>query len=370
MSNQFASLLRKFTDQLASDNASLSQANFESLQELIIGCGGDEVRSVTGLFTTLCHELTQYLIKKKQSILGIDLLTRAISKIQSHSSQLTSVHSDLCQLCLDSKCLRPAIYFLDVEITDINKEDGHFDVKHLLLYYYYGGLIYAGMKNYDRALYFFEAVLTIPATVVSSIVVEAHKKHIILTLLLYGKLPEAQLPKYISPVVARHRRQLGLAYLKFANEYPSQNYERLQTTVNKYQQVYERDENMGLIKQCLAAVHKRNIKRLTRTFLTLSLTDVANHVGLTGEKEAESYIFQMIEEGEIFASINQKDGMVVFLDNPEKFNSASVFRQMQQDMETCMQLNERLRIMDQEIAQSPKYLAKLRAEDSNLSALC
>lgn len=37
-------------------------------------------------------------------------------------------------------------------------QGGHFDAKDLLLYYYYGGMIYTALKNNDRALYFYEIV--------------------------------------------------------------------------------------------------------------------------------------------------------------------------------------------------------------------
>jgi len=70
----------------------------------------------------MCHLLTQKLIDQRQAIRGIDLLTNGIAKIQLNSSQLTSIHADICQLCLLAKCLKPALYFLDIDITDISKE--------------------------------------------------------------------------------------------------------------------------------------------------------------------------------------------------------------------------------------------------------
>lgn len=41
---------------------------------------------------------------------------------------------------------------------DICKENGAYDAKHFLCYYYYGGMIYTGLKNFERALYFYEQV--------------------------------------------------------------------------------------------------------------------------------------------------------------------------------------------------------------------
>lgn len=39
-----------------------------------------------------------------------------------------------------------------------------------------------------------------------------------------------------------------------------------------------------------------------------------------------------IEDGEIFATINQKDGMVQFHDNPEKYNSAFMLLQLDKEV--------------------------------------
>lgn len=43
-------------------------------------------------------------------------------------------------------------------MMDICKENGAYDAKHFLCYYYYGGMIYTGLKNFERALYFYEQV--------------------------------------------------------------------------------------------------------------------------------------------------------------------------------------------------------------------
>lgn len=55
-----------------------------------------------------------------------------------------------------AKCPKPALQFLDADFNDISKENKNFDVKFFLQYYYYGGMIYASLKNFERALYFFE----------------------------------------------------------------------------------------------------------------------------------------------------------------------------------------------------------------------
>lgn len=325
-------------------------------QEFIMGCNGEQVRFATDTYAKLCHLFAQSLIEKKHPLSGIDLLAHAIHKIQLFPSQLTSVHADLCQLCLLAKCLKPALEFLDTDITDISKESGHYDAKHFLLYYYYGGLIYTAVKNYDRALYFYEVAITTPSMAVSHIMLEAYKKYIMVSLILHGKV--LNLPKYTSQVVGRFIKPLSQAYHDLVTAYGTNNPDELQAVINKNRETFVRDNNMGLVKQCVSSLYKKNIQRLTKTFMTLSLTDMANRVQLAGPKEAEQYILHMIEDGEIYATINQKDGMVIFHDNPEKYNDPNMLKRLDEEMKNCIQLDEKLRRMDEEIMVNPQYVQK------------
>lgn len=52
------------------------------------------------------------------------------------------------------------------------------------------------------------------------------------------------------------------------------------------------DGNMGLVNLVLASRTKRAIQKLTQTFLTLSLADIAQQVGLSNAAEADGYILR------------------------------------------------------------------------------
>ena len=129
---------------------------------------------------------------------GISLLIKAIEKIQLNSSQLTAIHSDLCKLCLLSKCLKPSLQFLDIDITSISMDD---DAKYFLLFFYYGGMIYTALKNYERALYFFEVCVMTPSSVISHILLEAYKKYALVSLILSGKI--MPLPSFTCGLIKR-----------------------------------------------------------------------------------------------------------------------------------------------------------------------
>ncbi|CAB3224909.1 unnamed protein product [Arctia plantaginis] len=342
-----AVLVAKFTVQQGATDVDKSTM-YQQIHDFITNCNGEQVRFSPELYTELCHQLTNYLIEIKQPIRGIEILKKAIRKIQLFDSHLTSIHADLCQLCLLSKCMKPALEFLDTDITGIGSElGGNNDSKHFLLYYYYGGMIYTAMKNYERALYFFEVVVTVPALVVSHIMLEAYKKYILVTFILHGKV--LPMPKYTSQVVCRFLKPLSAAYYELATS---------PHAAVKHREIFVRDKNMGLVNQVLSSMYKKNIQRLTKTFLTLSLSDVAARVQLSGPAQAESYILNMIEEGEIYAMINQKDGMVVFLDSPEKYASPETLCVLEQQMAICTKLHQYIQEMDEQIQVNPQYVKK------------
>lgn len=81
--------------------------------------------------------------------MGIPPLLKAITKIQLNETSLTSVHSDVCKLCLASKCFAPAVNnLLNVDYIDIAKEATQ-DPKYILLFFYYGGMIFTALKVCD-----------------------------------------------------------------------------------------------------------------------------------------------------------------------------------------------------------------------------
>merc|ERR1712228_917452 len=96
----------------------------------------------------------------------------------------------------------------------------------------------------------------------------------------------------------------------------------------------------------------------TKTFVTLSLEDVAAKVGLSSSKEAEEQIVAMIQEGSIHARISQKDGMVQFDANPEKFDSVKMLSMLENHVDSCISLNNQISQMEEEIILSPSYIKR------------
>lgn len=255
-------------------------------------CSGEQIRSGSDLFATLCHQFTQIMMETGRAIKGISALIRAIQKVQLHPAQLTSIHSDLCLLSLTAKCVKPALPILAIDVTDISKENGHFDVKYFLQYYYYGGIIYSAVKQFERALYFFQSALTTQSMAVSHIMIEAYKKYLLVSLILHGKV--SSLPKYTPQVVSRFIRPSCSYYHDLVLAFNTNSPEEVRSVMARYANRFQADRNEGLVKQVLESLHKKNIQRLTKTFLTLSLTDVASRALIPDEVEAEDRLVNMV----------------------------------------------------------------------------
>lgn len=245
----------------------------------------------------LCHLYTGYLTKHNLPPLqAIHVLTAAIEKVRQDDAQLTAVHADLFQVCISAKLFQPALRLLDQDITSIAcTDDGHADARYFLLYYYYGGMIYTAVKDLERALYCFEVAVATPAVAMSHIMLESYKKYVLVSLMLHGKF--VPIPKYSSQVINRFMKPLSHAYLELANAYQASSSDDVRAMATKYRDVFVRDNNLGLVKQLQSALYRKNILRLTKTFVTLSLADVASRVQLAGgPAEAEKHLLDMVSQ--------------------------------------------------------------------------
>ncbi|KNC97516.1 uncharacterized protein SPPG_06992 [Spizellomyces punctatus DAOM BR117] len=276
----------------------------------------------------------------------------------SKGNHLTSLHRMVLKCCLLAKTYRAALPVLDRDITEIDPQSYDLKYQDFLLHYYYGGMIYVGLKRFERALQCFHLCLTAPGFVASAIQVEAHRKYILVSLILHGR--SEPLPKYTNSAVFRACKQYGAAYLDFAHAYESLNFTRIETEFRKSEQQFEIHGNRGLVMQSMTALVRRNIQQLTQTYLTLSLSDIAKSVKLSGAAEAERIVLQMIEDGEVFATINQcSGGMVSFRDAPETYKAIETMRRLKGEVTQAIDLGERVIRMDRALGLSKDFLSKI-----------
>uniref|UniRef100_A0A5B6YNZ2 COP9 signalosome complex subunit 3 n=1 Tax=Davidia involucrata TaxID=16924 RepID=A0A5B6YNZ2_DAVIN len=334
----------------------------EQANELILttarfinACAAEQIRLAPDKFISVCKRFKDQVMLLEAPMRGVAPLLTAVRKLQCSSEHLTTLHPDFLLLCLLAKCYKTGLCILEDDIYEVDQP------RDLFLYCYYGGMICIGQKRFRKALELLHNVVTAPMSAINAIAVEAYKKYILVSLIHLGQF-STSFPKYTSSVAQRNLKNFSQPYIELANSYSTGNISELEACVQTNREKFETDNNLGLVKQVVSSMYKRNIQRLTQTYLTLSLQDIASTVQLNSPKEAEMHVLQMIQDGEIYATINQKDGMVRFLEDPEQYKTCEMIEHIDSSIQRIMTLSKKLTAMDELISCDPSYLAKVGRE--------
>jgi len=319
-------------------------------------CSVRQIRFDPKRFRHVCFRFTEICRETKQPIRAIQPLRQAINKSGS-GEHITPQHALFIQSCITAKCYKAALPILERFVFKIDPDLTGVESVDTRLYFYYGGICYVGMKKYGKALEFFEAVISAPALVISSIMVEAYKTYVLVSLCHKGEL--GHLPRYTNSSLVRLFKQLCPGYEEFTNSFSTRSVEDLHKVAENHAEHFIKDGNMGLVKQAIQALYRQNIQRLTKTYITLSLQNITEQVGLPNAGETERRVFRMIQNEEVFATVNQKDGMVEFFENPEQFNNNKTLVYLDKQIHDSISLTRVVNKIDEEISLDTKYLQKI-----------
>ncbi|KAL6658796.1 hypothetical protein ACP70R_002836 [Stipagrostis hirtigluma subsp. patula] len=314
--------------------------------DFLTSCSADQIR----LAPDKCAVFKDQVMQLDMPIRGVAPLRAAVRKIQTSPEQLTPIHADYLLLCLLAKQYKAGLSVLEDDIFEVDQP------KDLFLYCYYGGMIYIGLKKFTKALELLHNAVTAPMSSLNAIAVEAYKKYILVSLIQNGHVPS--FPKYTSSTAQRNLKNHAQVYVDLSTVYVNGSYSDLETFILSNAEKFQSENNLGLVKQVLSSLYKRNIQRLTQTYLTLSLEDIARSVQLNTPKEAEMRVLRMIEDGEIHATINQKDGMVSFHEDPEQYKSVEMVEHIDSSIQRLTALSKKLTSIDENISCDPAYLMK------------
>lgn len=340
----------------------LGDAEFVGLaSRLLRDCAPWQIRMAAGKFVAVCRTLKEQVLAMKVPRQGIAPLAAAVDKLRPGCEFLTPAHADLFQLCLLAKCYGAARGLLEEDIFEVDPKGTCLTATDFLLYCYYGARLCVGLKLHARAIELLQAAVTCPTMVANAITLQAHKALVLVSLIHTGSV--AELPKYTPSVVTRLVKSECEAYTDLASAYGSHSPTAVRSAVEKHSGVFEADNNVGLVKQVVGSLVKRNIQRLTQTYVTLSLEDIARSAELGGAVEAEACLVRMIDAGEIHAQIDQKDGMVKFLEDPEAFDSPGMANHIDGQVRRCMELAAKLAEVHDRLASDKDYLSKVASKE-------
>jgi len=187
--------------------------------------------------------------------------------------------------------------------------------------------------------------------------VESYKKFVLVSLIEEGNVPS------ISRTSGQHFlriiKQRYPAYDEIVTSYSLRSIEDLDKCIEAYFEAFMKDKNYGLVRQVRQSLYKDNIAKLTKTYLTLSLKNIADVARIMDVREVERRVLSMIRKGQVFAKINQKDGMVSFSENPTQYNGTSNLTYLDTSIHSVIDIEKNIRRMDEKISTSHQYIQKV-----------
>ena len=233
--------------------------------------------------------------------------------------------------------------------------------RDLLLHHYYAGMVLTGLKSYREAVERFTLCVSAPTHVLNTIMLEAYKKCLLCSLIEAGEAP--RLPKYTSPTIARPIKTHLAAYTEFSDAFTGGKPSELAAALAKHTATFSTDHNLGLAKQCVPALMRRNIRTLTQTYLTLSLPHIAEMVFLDDAAAAEKQVRDMIVAGQIHATIDRTRSTVHFIERTEQYDSRETLLAMESSLEQAIGLASKLQALHASLSTDHNYLARLNAHE-------
>lgn len=264
---------------------------------------------------------------------AIQLLHHVILRLDSTSSTLTSTHRAYVRLCMLARAYTDAIQILDKPIyhfpssqvdsrtnkylcsrsdqtyTFLNPAAGlshQITTRMYLEYYLWGGMCYMAMRRYKEAIFFLEVVLTAPTpqNVASLTMVEAYKKWLLLGLLVYGSAQP--IPRTAALNAVKHIRALSKPYECVAEIFKTGNINRLLGEIESANNLWQEEGNYGLMVEVYQAFRRFSVLKLGRTFVALSIAEVARRTSPQGSdlNETQAYLQGLITTGALNAVIS------------------------------------------------------------------
>ncbi|THG94827.1 hypothetical protein EW026_g6716 [Hermanssonia centrifuga] len=263
-------------------------------------------------------------------------------------SHLTTLHPIFLTACVTTRHFATALPILSSPIFNIDTSLSELSYNDNLIYHYAGGVAFGALKRWREAEEFLEICVTAPGQIPAAIQLEALKKLTLVQLILYGKATAP--PKYTNPTLIRMLK--NTSYHTLAKAYP-QTISSLTATVYRDIDIFKAEQNLGLVQQVIQRAPRWLIRRLTLTYLTLGLGDIAKEVGIESEEEVRAVVVSMVESEDINASISV-DGTVTFTTSTAQFSKAEIDKAVAQAQAQSQLLQELERTMNS----SKEYLVK------------
>lgn len=362
-----ASQTLAFTELLALKSGFVDQKNTQEFVYLARQLFSDATVSHVALcaksFVHIARKFREVFVNVERPLAAVGPLRQALycicRALGSHAI-LTPIHSDLLYVAIKSKSYSAVQTIIETPLTQLAARQCGVDALDYLSYYYYSGVAFCALKNFSKACESFHLALSIPTTVISAIQIAAYKKYILAALLNHGEMPALH-SKTISQLLVRSLDSLCSTYVEFSRSFKrgvDESRDFLEKNVNEL----KKDGNVGLVKQAIESLVRGRILRLTNTYVTLSLKQIADSCRLASVSAAEKALREMIALGVLCATIDQRAGMVRFDESDDKLYSRDWSNKLQAHIDQVSNINSAIKDKDRQLQLSNSYLQRTASE--------
>ncbi|KAJ9097386.1 hypothetical protein QFC20_006210 [Naganishia adeliensis] len=209
-----------------------------------------------------------------------------------------------------------------------------------------------------------------PGSSVSAVQIAAHKKLVLVNLILTGK--ETNYPKFVNQQAINAFGTFAAEYADLAKAYAGMNQAKLGEVLANAD-IFRRDQNYGLLLAVYEAIPARKVIKLTETYVKMDTETLARRVSEgsfteVNADEAEQLVVQLVRQGPLFARIThptEGPAYVEFTDDPEPYRSSGTVDRLGVQVVKLQQMSGVLARMEQQLSTHEAWLKEAIKRDSD-----
>ncbi|KAL8795031.1 MAG: hypothetical protein Q9195_002479 [Heterodermia aff. obscurata] len=249
--------------------------------------------------------------------------------------------------------------------------------KDILQYFLLGGMIYTALKDWERAVHFYDMAIITPATnAVSKIQIEAYNKRLLVGVLWKGICLE--MPRTTTTPAQRAYRATSKAYEAVAEIFQDsitkeKGPRQLILEIDAGQDIWQESSNVGLVKQVFTSFRRFSVLNLGKTYSSLPVADVARQTSPNPNdfSETANYLQWLISTGQLNASMiergtNHQTWILKFNEELESMSEAQQLQELKKTEARIHDLSSRITESDQKIGLSKEYLEWCRKAEAKV----
>lgn len=330
-------------------------------------------------------------------MVSVELLTRAILRIDPTGSVFTSSHLALANLAYRTNAIEPALKVLDLDITafplprskdskplcdpdlppsayiSTNGLTGAVKSTSVLEYCFVSALIYMSRRDWAKAQKALEQAISHPTKDkgVSRIMLESYKKWVLVSLLNNGEV--SSLPSLTTGSAKHVFGTLAESYGGVAALFVTSNAAQLKAEIEKHGSIWTEDGNESLVAEVASAYQKWQILNLRRIYQRVSISKILDSTfsAETGEplksKEAVLALVRgMVESNMLSGNIEQGEGdedqYLAFRDDDASLTEAQFAREIARCHHSITGLGNDYKVANERLAGNKDYVRHLVRE--------